>query len=132
MLPAQLRVEVILEAGQRRVRAAGDRNRRRLVPRGVHLDVVLQRVVIDVIWMAMELSMAGRPTLADGIGTGAIVQSSIGRQMDGRELGTYGVSIAAPTPSRTAPRISFPQNGHAPTFALACGQIKQNKRFDGQ
>ena len=59
VLAAQLRVEVILELGQRRVRAARDGDGGGLVLGGVRLDVVLERVVVDVI--CMQRASTGAP-----------------------------------------------------------------------
>lgn len=50
MLTAELGVEFILEETKCRVLVTRNRNRCSLVLGGVYLDVVLQRVVVDVIW----------------------------------------------------------------------------------
>jgi hypothetical protein len=51
MLLTQLRVEIILESAQRRVLAPWDCNCCGLVLGGVDLDVVFQRIVVNVIWV---------------------------------------------------------------------------------
>ena len=50
MLAAQLGVKVILELLEGRVRAARDGDGGGLVLGGVRLDVMFERVVVDVIW----------------------------------------------------------------------------------
>jgi hypothetical protein len=50
MLATELLIEPILEVPKRSILVAGDRNGCCLVLGGVHLDVVLQRAVVDVIY----------------------------------------------------------------------------------
>ena len=109
MLPAELRVEVVFELEQRRVRAARDRYRRGLVPGCVHLDVVFQRAVVDVIWNAGAVASAMGP-----------LPLELGMQF-GRGW-TYGGSIVAQIPSRTARRTSFLE-------ALLCKATVTNGRL---
>jgi hypothetical protein len=68
MLPAQLRVEIILEFTQRGVGMPWNCYGCGLVPGCVRFDVVFQRVVVDVVWnagsqrrlMAMQLETVKR------------------------------------------------------------------------
>lgn len=106
VLARQLGVQVIFEAAERGVLVAGDGDGRGLVARGVNFDVVLERVVVNVICTRAMRSADARRRRQE---CNASPRRFLGMPDAGRCRGfggTYGGSIAAPTPSQTARRIS--------------------------
>lgn len=106
VLARQLGVQIIFEAAERGVLVAGDGDERGLVARGVDFDVVLERVVVNVI-CASAMRSANARRRQECNASPRLFLGDAGCRMPDFGLGvTYGGSIAAPTPSQTARRIS--------------------------
>lgn len=124
MLAAQLGVEVIFELAQGRVGPPGDGDGGGLVLGGVRLDVVLERVVVDVIYSS-PATVSQRQSATPGASLIFFCLSFFfwvfSPALTGPVLGwTYGGSIAVQTRSRIVRRISWGLNCHDARPRVCC------------